>query len=79
VQGGVARLLPRQRGTDEGGEMESVAAFDSGNGAPVISNGSGDVPQQEEATGKVRGELNRSGRLRRRCSLSRGGDGGSGL
>jgi hypothetical protein len=36
---------------------------------------SGDVLQQGEATGKVRGELNQSERLQRRRSSSRGGDG----
>jgi hypothetical protein len=56
--------------------MESAAAFDGSDDAPVIGGGSGDVLQQEEATWKVRGELNRSGRLQRLCSLSQGRDGG---
>jgi hypothetical protein len=53
-----------------------VAAFDDG--APVIGSGSDDVLQKGEATGKVRGELNRSGRLRRWRPLSRGRDGSGG-
>jgi hypothetical protein len=55
-QGGVARLLPGRRGTGEGGELGLVAVFDGCDGAPVIGGGSGDVLQQGEATGKVRGE-----------------------
>jgi hypothetical protein len=41
----------------------------------VVSGGSGVLLQQGEATGEVRGELNRSGRLQRQRSPSRGGDG----
>jgi hypothetical protein len=48
--------------------MESAAAFDGGDDAPMTGGGSGDVLQQGEAIGKVRGELNRLGRLQRRCS-----------
>jgi hypothetical protein len=56
-QSGVVELLPRRRGTNEGGEMKS-AVFDDSDGTPVIINDSGDVLQQGEATRKVRGELN---------------------
>jgi hypothetical protein len=38
--------------------MVPAAAFDSGDSSSVIDSGSGDVLQQGEATGKVRGELN---------------------
>jgi hypothetical protein len=41
---------PESYRTGEGGEMESAAAFDGG--TPVIIDGSGDVLQQGEATGK---------------------------
>jgi hypothetical protein len=77
-QGGVAGLLSRRHGTGDGGEMESVVAFNDGDDAPVIGSDSGDVLQQGEATGRVRGKLNRSGRLLRRRSPSRGGDGDGG-
>jgi hypothetical protein len=53
----VVELVPRQRGTSEGGEIKSTV-FDDGDGTPVIINGSGDVLQQGETTRKVRGELN---------------------
>jgi hypothetical protein len=76
--GGVAGLLPRRRGTGKGGEMESATDFDGDDGALVIVNDSSDVLQQGEATRKVRGDLNRSERLRSQNSPSRGGDGGGG-
>jgi hypothetical protein len=76
--GGVAGLLPRRRGTGKGGEMESATDFNDGDDALVIVNNSSDVLLQGEATGKVRGDLNRPERLRRRNSPSRGGDGGGG-
>jgi hypothetical protein len=44
-QGGVAGLLPRRRGTGEGGEAGLATAFDGGDNAPVIGSGSGDVLQ----------------------------------
>jgi hypothetical protein len=40
---GVAGLLPRRRGTGEGREARSVAAFDNRDDGPVIGGGSDDV------------------------------------
>jgi hypothetical protein len=64
-QGGGGGGSPKwQRGGEAGGG--SVAAMvPVGNGTPVISGGSGDALQQGGAMGEVRGELNRTGRLRR--------------
>jgi hypothetical protein len=50
VQGGVAGLLLRQRGIGKGGEMESVAAFDGGDSAPMVGGGGEGFLQLEGST-----------------------------
>jgi hypothetical protein len=51
--------------------MRRAKVVPVGGSAPVINGGSGDALQQGEATGEVRGELNRMGRLQRRHSPRR--------
>jgi hypothetical protein len=50
-QGGVVGLLPRRRGTGEGGEAGLATAFDGSDNAPVIGSSSGDVLQHQGGEG----------------------------